>query len=76
MAKFYFTNLAVSDLAEIWDYTYDEWSENQANKYKIIAPELLGYKANHHIIFFRIISTKEIEIIRILHERMDLKSKL
>jgi len=33
MAKFYFTNLAVSDLAEIWDYTYDEWSENQANKY-------------------------------------------
>jgi len=36
---------------------------------------LLGYKSNHHVIFFRRISENEIEIIRILHERMDLKSK-
>ncbi|MFM9944920.1 MAG: type II toxin-antitoxin system RelE/ParE family toxin, partial [Bacteroidia bacterium] len=33
MAKFLLTEKAVEDLAEIWDYTYDEWSEKQADKY-------------------------------------------
>jgi toxin ParE1/3/4 len=96
MAKYYLTNKAVEDLSEIWNYTYDEWSENQANRYynfllescqevannpnfgkpyDEILKDLLGFKSNHHNIFFRVISTKEIEVIRILHERMDLKSK-
>jgi len=97
MAKYHLTNLAVSDLAEIWNYTYEEWSEKQANKYyklllescqelanypafrknyDLVEHGLLGYKASPHIIFFRIISVTEIEILRILHQRMDLKSKL
>jgi len=33
MARFYFTNKALEDLAEIWDYTVVEWSENQAENY-------------------------------------------
>ena len=33
MAKFSFTNKALNDLTEIWDYTVKEWSENQAEKY-------------------------------------------
>ena len=33
MAKYYFTNRALEDLTEIWDYTVEEWSENQAEKY-------------------------------------------
>lgn len=33
MAKFKLTNLAVKDLSDIWDYTFDEWSESQADKY-------------------------------------------
>lgn len=33
MANFYFTNKAVSDLTHIWDYTFDNWSERQADKY-------------------------------------------
>ncbi len=33
MAKFQLTNKAVEDLADIWEYTYDTWSERQANKY-------------------------------------------
>lgn len=33
MAKYYLTNKAVEDLAEIWNYTFEEWSENQADKY-------------------------------------------
>jgi len=29
MANYYLTNKAVDDLAQIWDYTFDEWSENK-----------------------------------------------
>ena len=96
MAKYHLTNKAVQDLSEIWDYTYDEWSENQADKYynfllkscqevsdnpnfgksyDEIEKDLLGFKSNHHIIFFKVQSAKEIEVERILHEKMDLKSK-
>lgn len=97
MAKYYLTNKAVEDLADIWNYTFEEWSENQADKYYLlllqscqevaenpnlgkqynnVTQKLLGYKSYKHILFYQIISKEEIEIIRILHERMDLKSKL
>jgi toxin ParE1/3/4 len=97
MANYHLTNKAVEDLAEIWNYTYEEWSEKQADKYyllllssckeiaenpnrgkkyDIVAEKLLGYKSNEHIIFYIILSSTEIEVIRILHVRMDLKSKL
>ncbi len=33
MAKFHLTNLAVEDLSKIWEYTFDAWSEKQADKY-------------------------------------------
>ena len=33
MAKFIFTNRALDDLIEIWDYTVEQWSENQAQTY-------------------------------------------
>jgi toxin ParE1/3/4 len=33
MAKYQLTKLAVKDLSEIWEYTYDTWSEAQADKY-------------------------------------------
>ena len=33
MAKYVLTNKAVDDLSKIWDYTYEIWSENQADKY-------------------------------------------
>ena len=36
MAKFGFTNRALDDLIEIWDYTVENWSENQAEKYYIL----------------------------------------
>jgi toxin ParE1/3/4 len=31
--KFELTKRTVDDLAEIWNYTYDTWSESQADKY-------------------------------------------
>ncbi len=33
MAKINFTKKAKMDLAEIWEYTYETWSEKQADKY-------------------------------------------
>lgn len=33
MAKYFFTNKAVEDLSNIYEYTYQSWSENQADKY-------------------------------------------
>lgn len=97
MAKFRFTNKAVYDLTQIWNYTVDNWSEKQADKYYHLLidncsevannPELgknytgvtenlLGFKAGRYIIFYKIIENNEIEIIRILHEQMDLKNRI
>lgn len=97
MAKYELTNKAVEDLSKIWDYTYEGWSENQADKYyeilissfqeiadnpKLgksyygIAQNLLGIKTNRHIIFYRTINENNVEITRILHERMDLKNRI
>jgi toxin ParE1/3/4 len=97
MAKYHFTKRALGDLIEIWDYTVDEWSESQAEKYyyslikscmdladnpKLGKPydalslDVFGYKSGEHIIFFRKLAKNEIEIERILHGMMDLKSKL
>jgi toxin ParE1/3/4 len=33
MTKYKLTNKAVEDLTNIWEYTYDKWSEKQADKY-------------------------------------------
>ena len=33
MTKYFLTNKANEDLDEIWEYTFDEWSEMQADKY-------------------------------------------
>ena len=97
MARYKLTNKAVDDLTRIWNYTFDKWSEYQADKYYFMLldtcnevarnPELgknysgvvetiLGFKAGRHIIFYRKIEDHEVEITRILHEQMDLKSRI
>ena len=97
MAKYFLTNKAVEDLSKIWEYTYEVWSENQADKYyelltssfrEIVQnPELgknyneidkliFGLHVGKHIVFYRIAQAGDIEILRILHQRMDLKNKI
>ena len=44
--------------------------------YDIISKNMLGYKCGEHIIFYQEIVKNEIEITRVLHGMMDLKSKL
>lgn len=97
MAKYKLTNKAVEDLTQIWNYTFNKWSENQADtyyhmllenckelagnpnlgkKYSEVTPNLLGFKAGRHLIFYRRIEENEIEITRILHVQMDLKNRI
>lgn len=42
--------------------------------YEHISADVYGFTAGRHIIFYRKRETKGIEIIRILHEQMDLKA--
>jgi len=44
--------------------------------YEILSLNVFGYKCGEHIIFYREISRNEIEIERVLHGMMDLKSKI
>ena len=45
-------------------------------EYDDINRNLLGLHTGRHIIFYQFIDKYEIEIIRILHERMDLNLRL
>lgn len=97
MAEYFLTNKAVEEVTKIWDYTYEAWSERQADKhyhsllagcrdlaespelgkaYNKISDELFGYKSGHHIIFYRKTNRNIIEAVRILHERMDIESRI
>ena len=97
MAEYLLTPKAVDDLNEIWHYTVEKWSEEQADRYygllldlfeklveepdlgrryDIVQPGLLGMKAGRHVIFYRQVRPGSIEIIRILHEEMDLENRL
>ena len=33
MAEYVFSKQAVKDLSDIWNYTFDTWSEKQADRY-------------------------------------------
>lgn len=93
MTKVILRQEAIDDLNDIWIYTFEEWSETQADKYYAslefacaqigenselgkeyegINQNLLGLRTGKHIIFYQIRTVNEIEVIRILHERMDL----
>lgn len=44
--------------------------------YEVVEKDVLGFKTGQHVIFYKRISEKEIEILRILHGMMDLKTHL
>ena len=87
---------AVADLEEIWLYSAQNWSLEQADRYyNLIIDEIKfickvptagrsydyvreGYRATKvksHIIFYRI-ANSTVEVIRVLHERMDVNKRL
>jgi toxin ParE1/3/4 len=93
-----FTELADSDLFNIYVYTYQAWGETQAQKYTdslngainrlAEAPERAGtsdrsslypgcrsYRMKSHLIFYRVVGDS-LEILRVLHGKMDIPSRL
>lgn len=44
-------------------------------EYKDLGTGIYGFKVNKHIVFYRIVVDEGIEVIRILHERMDLSNR-
>ena len=93
---FIISKRAVADLEEIWLYTVEKWSIEQADRYyNLIFDEInyicrninagksmehvrKGYRASKvksHFIFYRVLHDT-IEVIRILHERMDIENRL
>jgi toxin ParE1/3/4 len=88
---------AIEDIDNIWLYTYENWSEEQADRYyKLIFEEInfiannfdsgrdqshikKGYrysKVKSHLIFYKKSKTNIVEIIRVLHEKIDVANIL
>ena len=96
--KYELSKEASRDLENIWLYTYETWSEEQADRYyNLLLDEIEfvaekpqsgkdhghirgGYfrtRVKSHYIFYRInLRKNQIEIIRILHQRMDIEARL
>ena len=88
---------ASDDIENIWLYTFENWTLEQADRYiNLIFDEieyLVDYpnsgkdfshvrknyrcaKVKSHIIFYRQIDNVDIEVIRVLHQRMDIENRL
>ncbi len=94
--KYRISAKAIEDLEQIWEFTFEKWSAEQADRYyKLIIDEIEFIAGNHtsgtsiehiragykvaivksHLIFFK--RNKDItEVIRILHQKMDVESNL
>lgn len=87
--------LAEADLEEIWRYTFERWSAEQADRYVLdliaafedlatgrktgrpvdIRAGYLKQVAGSHVIYFRRVDAC-VDVIRILHGRMDVNRRL
>ena len=97
MAEYIISEKAVEDLNNIWIYTAENWSVEQANRYyKLIIDEIdfvaenfetmLDFrsirkdyrysKVKSHLIFCKQVENTEMEDVRILHEKMDIKNRI
>lgn len=96
--KYKISLLASQDLENIWLYTFENWSIEQADRYLNLIMDEIEYVAQKpdsgfdfssvrqgyyrsriksHIIFYRIDQKNDtVEIIRILHQRMDIENRL
>lgn len=89
---------AQNDIANIWLYTFENWSVEQADRYYGLILDEIEYIARHpasgkdyshvrkgyyrskvksHFIFYRLNPEEDgIEIIRVLHQQMDIEDRL
>jgi len=89
------TPLAEADLEDIWRYTFEQWSLEQANQYHndlVATMQALArgdkfgrvcavrdgyqqYAAGSHILFYRE-TARTLDVVRVLHQRMDIDRHL
>lgn len=87
--------LAETDLEEIWHYTFEHWSADQADDYvsdlittmkhlargnKVgracaVREGYFQYATASHIVFYRVTNTA-LDVVRVLHQRMDVERHL
>nr|WP_315152095.1 type II toxin-antitoxin system RelE/ParE family toxin [uncultured Flavobacterium sp.] len=97
MPEYIISEKALEDINNIWIYTAENWSVEQADRYYNLIFDEIEYIVNNldmardfgkirksyryskvksHLIFFKKDKTNKIEIVRILHERMDIENRL
>ena len=94
--KYRISAAAIEDLEGIWEYTFKNWSKDQADRYHGLIINEIEFVANNetvgkdmghvkegylvtyvksHMIFFKR-NQGFVEVIRILHQKMDIESNL
>ncbi|WPR72231.1 type II toxin-antitoxin system RelE/ParE family toxin [Flavobacterium sp. NG2] len=97
MSEYIISEKALEDINNIWIYTAENWSVEQADRYYNLIIDEIEYivndldmacdfgkirksykysKVKSHLIFFKKDKTNLIEVVRVLHERMDIESRL
>lgn len=97
MPQYIISEKALEDINNIWIYTAEHWSVEQADRYYNLIIDEIEYvaqkfemardlgtvrklyrysKIKSHLIFFRMDKNKEIEVVRVLHEKMDVENRL
>ena len=97
MAEYIISEKALEDLNNIWIYTAENWSVEQANRYYNLIVDEIEYvsenlenakdfknvrknykfsKVKSHLVFYKKTENTEMEVVRILHEKMDVKNRI
>jgi len=97
MAEYIISEKAIDDLNNIWSYTAENWSIEQADRYYNLIMDEIEYvsenfetmkdfsgvrknyrysKVKSHLIFCKVNEAADIEIVRILHEKMDIANRI
>jgi toxin ParE1/3/4 len=97
MSEYIISEKAIEDINNIWIYTAENWSVEQADRYYNLIYDETEYivkdfemardfgkirksykysKVKSHLIFFKKDEMNEIEVVRVLHERMDIENRL
>jgi toxin ParE1/3/4 len=97
MSEYIISEKALEDINNIWIYTAENWSIEQADRYYNAIIDEIEFivqkfelardfgkirksykysKIKSHLIFFKKNKSNEIEVVRVLHERMDIENRL
>lgn len=97
MAEYIISEKALEDLNNIWIYTAENWSVDQANRYYNSIVDEIEYvsdnfetandfgnvkknykysKVKSHLMFYKKTENTVMEVVRILHERMDIRNRI